>query len=208
MLTIFRRLRGELVRRIFRRVTRWGTLYSGDPETKMFAKIGEGTFFGFPQGVIYGQRWMHIGEHTIIGPGANLTVGMHPDQEMVSNPTLAIGSRCLIGRSCSLIAHYQITVEDDVFFGPDVYVTDQNHTYSDPEVPIGKQWPNEQPVRIGAGSWIGTGAIILPGSDIGRHVVIGAGSVVRGVIPDHSVAVGVPVKVVRRLDDDGEWVRC
>jgi acetyltransferase-like isoleucine patch superfamily enzyme len=41
---------------------------------------------------------------------------------------------------------------------------------------------------------------VLPGARIGRHVVIGAGSVVTGVIPDFSVAVGVPARVVRRYD--------
>jgi acetyltransferase-like isoleucine patch superfamily enzyme len=202
-----RRLRGEAVRRISRRVARWGDLYGGDPEANAFGAFGAKTFFGFPQGVVYGQRWMSIGDRTMIGPHVSLTVGMHPDQEMVTDPALVIGDGCLIGRSSSIVAHFQITIEDDVFFGPSVYVTDQNHTYEDISVPIGRQWPTEQPVRIGAGSWIGTGSIILPGADIGRHVVVAAGSVVRGKVPDYSVAAGVPAKVVRQRGADEQWVR-
>ena len=51
-------------------------------------------------------------------------------------------------------------------------------------------------VKIGNGSWVGSGCIILPGTTIGDNVIIGAGSVVRGTIPDNSVAIGNPAKVI------------
>ena len=57
----------------------------------------------------------------------------------------------------------------------------------------------EQPVRIGAGSWLGHGTVVLPGATIGRHVVIGANSVVRGTIPDFCVAAGNPARSVKTL---------
>ena len=87
-----------------------------------------------------------------------------------------------------------------------VYITDQNHGYENLDEPIGKQLPNEQPVSIGESSWIGSGAIILPGSKIGDHVVIGANSVVTGEIPSYSVAVGSPARVVRQYDGNS-WER-
>ena len=59
-------------------------------------------------------------------------------------------------------------------------------------------------VTIGAGSWIGTGALILPGTTIGEHVTVAGGSVVRGDIPARSVVAGVPARVVRRWSD-GAW---
>ncbi|MFV1989429.1 MAG: acyltransferase, partial [Acidimicrobiales bacterium] len=93
-----RRIRGEAVRRISRRVAKWGDLYGGDPEAQKFGAFGDETFFGYPQGVVYGQRWMSIGDRTMIGPFVSLTVGMHPEQEMVSDPALIIGDGCLIGR--------------------------------------------------------------------------------------------------------------
>jgi acetyltransferase-like isoleucine patch superfamily enzyme len=52
-------------------------------------------------------------------------------------------------------------------------------------------------VRIGPGSWIGHGAVILPGTQIGRQVIVAAGSVVRGEVADYSVVGGVPAKVIR-----------
>ena len=59
-------------------------------------------------------------------------------------------------------------------------------------------------VRIGAGSWLGHGTIVLPGASIGRHVVVGAGSVVTGELPDFSVAVGNPARVVREAARPGQ----
>ena len=59
-------------------------------------------------------------------------------------------------------------------------------------------------MAIGAGSWLGARAVILPGTTLGRNVVVAAGSVVRGDVPDHAVVAGVPAKVVRRFED-GTW---
>lgn len=61
-------------------------------------------------------------------------------------------------------------------------------------------------VSIGDGSWLGFGAVVLPGARIGKHVTIGANSVVTGEIPDYSVAVGSPAKVIRRYLDGQGWV--
>jgi len=92
-----------------------------------------------------------------------------------------------------------------VFTGPYVYITDQNHSYADPDVPIGRQMPVNDAVRIGSGSWLGAGAVVLPGACIGRNVVIAAGSVVRGTVPDRCVAAGVPARVVRAYAPGDGW---
>jgi acetyltransferase-like isoleucine patch superfamily enzyme len=64
----------------------------------------------------------------------------------------------------------------------------------------------EKMVIIGDGSWIGAGSVILPGSEIGKHVAIGANSVVNSVIPDYSVAVGTPARVVKRYSEGSGWI--
>jgi acetyltransferase-like isoleucine patch superfamily enzyme len=99
-----------------------------------------------------------------------------------------------------------IEIGDDVAIGPNVYITDHNHRYDDVTAPIADQWLAIDRVRIGAGSWLGTGVIVLPGSDIGCHVAVAAGSVVRGALPDHSVAAGAPARVVRHYSPDDGWV--
>ena len=54
-------------------------------------------------------------------------------------------------------------------------------------------------MRIGDGSWLGHGTVVLPGAQIGRHGVVGANSVVTGDVPDFSVAAGAPARVIRSL---------
>ena len=70
---------------------------------------------------------------------------------------------------------------------------------------IGRQWTRFEPVEIGPGCWIGTGAVILPGARIGRNVVVAAGAVVRGTVPDHAVVAGAPARVVRRWTPAEGW---
>ena len=87
-----------------------------------------------------------------------------------------------------------------------MYITDQNHTYEDPVEPIGRQWPTEAAVRIGSGSWLGANVVVLPGAQIGEHVVVAAGAVVRGTIPDRCVVAGVPARIIRRWVEGKGWV--
>ena len=146
-----------------------------------------------------------MGSDTMIGPYCTLSAGMVPGQECISDPVVSIGDRCLIGKGSGIVGHFSIVIGDDVWTGHNVYITDQNHGYHDVTRPISVQTMPEKPVRIGNGSWLGYGAVVLPGADIGEHVVIGANSVVTGVIPSFSVAVGSPARVIRRFVD-GAWV--
>jgi acetyltransferase-like isoleucine patch superfamily enzyme len=105
------------------------------------------------------------------------------------------------------VAHYSIVIGDDVYTGPYVYITDQNHSYADPDMPIGRQWPVNTAVSIGDGTWLGAGTVILPGASIGRNVVVAAGSVVRGTVPDRCVVAGVPARIVREYVSETGWSR-
>ena len=73
---------------------------------------------------------------------------------------------------------------------------DSDHTFVKGEPSIMRGPLATSPVRIGRGTWIGERVAILRGSDIGERCIIGANSVVRGRIPDHSIAVGAPARVV------------
>jgi maltose O-acetyltransferase len=64
-----------------------------------------------------------------------------------------------------------------------------------------KTLENALPITIGNDCWIGGNAIICPGIKIGNGCVIGAGSVVTKNIPDNSLAVGNPAKVIRKLNE-------
>jgi carbonic anhydrase/acetyltransferase-like protein (isoleucine patch superfamily) len=174
-----------------------GLVTADTPAGRAFKGFGRGSIMAFPPGSVFGESAIEVGEGTLIGQLVTISVGIVPGQDFSGMTVLAIGDRCVIGRGSHIVAHESITIEDDVWTGPYVYVTDQNHGYEDPSTPIGNQFPINRPVRIGAGSWVGAGAIILPGANIGRNVVVAAGSVVRGKVPDRCVVAGVPAKIVR-----------
>lgn len=175
---------------------------------RRFAHLGTRSIITFPPGDHAGQEHIAIGDETTIAPLVTLSVGMAPGQPLpagASSPALWIGDRCLIGHGSHLVAHRSLVIGDDVITGPRCYITDQNHVYADPDVPVRLQWPADDPVEIGAGSWLGAGAVVLPGSRLGRNTVVAAGSVVRGTFPDHAVLAGVPARVVRRWTPESGW---
>lgn len=189
------------------RAVEWvGEITPGTRRAAAFGSFGKGSCIGFPQATVMGERSMHIGADTLIGRHVTLTVGYGPGDTNIPARGLEIGDRCVLGARCTITAHDAIQIGDDVWFGQDVFVSDASHGYQDPEIPVGQQLGLHQPVSIGSGSWVGHGAMILPGARIGRNVVVGAGSVVRGEIPDHAVVAGVPARIMRRFEPGSGWV--
>ncbi len=73
----------------------------------------------------------------------------------------------------------------------------------DPETMLGYQ-PDRRDIVVGHDVWLGYGAMVMPGTRIGNGVIVGAGSVVRGDVPDYTVVAGNPAQVVRRRFTDDE----
>lgn len=194
-----KRLMGELIHRAHGTVIEWAAIGPDTARGRRFGTFGEGSVICYPPNTIMNEQYIRIGCGTMIGADVALSAGMVPGQRCVGEVVVTIGDRCLIGRGSGIVGHLSIEIGDDVWTGHHVYITDQNHGYQDPDLPISRQVQPEEPVRIGSGSWLGHGCVILPGAQIGRNVVIGANSVVTGEIPDHCVAVGAPARVIRRL---------
>lgn len=191
----------DVVAGVYDWIDRRGTIVSDSRRARRFGSFGDGSFIAHRPIALYNEHAIHIGSGTMIGPGVSLSCGMMLGQELINDRMISIGNGCLIGRHSSIVAHLEIVIDDDVFFGPNVYVTDQNHALDDLGLAIGRQSAPERPVRIGAGSWIGTNAVVLPGVTIGRGVAVGAGAVVTTDLPDYAIAVGSPARVVRMRDE-------
>ena len=197
---------GRVVRSLSRSLNRAASIGPYDPPARRYKRFGKGSIINWPTGNMYGERWISIGDDTMIAGQVTLSAGMMPGQQMMTDPVVIIGDRCLIGRGSAIVGHCRIDIGDDVFTGMNVYITDQNHGYEDIAAPIGIQDPEDDPVVIGSGSWIGSGAVVLPGARLGENCVVAANSVVRGEFPSYSVVAGVPAKVVR-LHDGAGWTR-
>ena len=202
---MFSSLASRAVHGAWRWAQHHGAVTAGHPGPYEFRRIGDGTRLAFPQGTIFGAPWIELGEYCVIGQEVTLTAGMMPELDLGPDALLRLGNGVVLGRGSHLIAHAPVAVGDDTYFGPYCYVTSANHSYDDPEQPVGKQWPRTEPVEIGSGSWLGAGAVVLPGARLGRNVVVAAGAVVRGEVPDHTVVAGAPARVVRRLDPEHGW---
>jgi acetyltransferase-like isoleucine patch superfamily enzyme len=118
-----------------------------------------------------------------------------------SHPTAEVGRSAYIGVFCCL---GDVTLEDDVLLGSHVSVMNgsSQHGTERLDVPVREQPGVWTRVTVGRDSWVGDRAVVM--TDVGRHCVVGAGSVVTRPVPDYAVAVGSPARVVRyRTTADG-----
>ena len=130
--------------------------------------------------------------------GANLGEGssVAPPLSGACVSSMKIGKNVLINSNLLAMARGGITIEDDVMIAANVQLISNNHDPYDLWVLPCK------PVLIKESAWIGAGATILPGVCVGRHAVVGAGSVVTKDVPDYAVAVGNPARVIKMLDKE------
>lgn len=120
--------------------------------------------------------------------------------------TLTIDSGVTVGHFAHIVAINNVYIGKNVLIADKVFVSDCSHNYENAEVPI-----NEQGLKIlnktviGENSWLGENVCVW-GSRIGKNCVIGANSVVTKDIPDFSVAVGIPAKVIKKYNfEKGLW---
>lgn len=95
-----------------------------------------------------------------------------------------IGKKVFFNNYCSINCHERIEIGDNCIFGESVKIYDHNHKFRDINKTIMSQGYSVKNVTIGKNCWIGSNACILPGSQIGDNVIIGAGTVISGTIPD------------------------
>lgn len=200
------RVAGDVLHWAWGHLERLATVGHTSRQARRFAAFGEQSTINFPSTVLHGESRIEIGEHCIIGPYATLSAGMPVPLDAGRDPIVTIGDRCWLGKGIGIVAHERVEIGSDTCAGHFVYITDQNHGYENVDEPIATQLWKNAPVRVGADCWLGHGSVILPGTAIGDHVVVAAGSVVTGAVPDFSVVAGAPARVVRRYFPALGWV--
>ena len=112
---------------------------------------------------------------------------------------IRIGNRVGISNS-TLVSRCSIVIEDDVFIGGSCKIYDNDFHPIDMESRVSfNQNIVQRPIQIKQGAFIGAHTIILKGSIIGEKSVIGAGSVVAGIIPDGEIWAGNPAHYIRKI---------
>ncbi|MDO5518024.1 MAG: sugar O-acetyltransferase [Clostridium sp.] len=112
------------------------------------------------------------------------------------------GKKVYANFNLTMVDDTHIYVGDYTMFGPNVTVATAGHPILPQLREQGYQY--NASIHIGKNCWLGAGVIVLPGITIGNNVVIGAGSIVTKDIPDNSVAVGNPCRVIRQVNEHDE----
>lgn len=131
----------------------------------------------------------------ITGSAIADTVAIFPPLYVNYGKNLSIGKNVFINFNCTFLALGGITIEDAVLIGPNVQILSEGHPLS----PADRQSLIPGKVTIKQGSWIGAGAIILPGISIGENAVVAAGAIVTKDVPANAVVGGVPAKIIKSL---------
>ena len=152
--------------------------------------------------------------------GEALTIGRHCRIDaFYSNgkglPRIRFGRNVQINDYVHIVAMQSVIIRDNVLIASHVYISDCSHgSYkgdkydSAPDTPPINRNYKIAPVIIGDNSWIGEGVIIMPGVTIGKGCVIGAHSIVNKDVPDYSMAVGSPAKIIKKYNFVSEkWER-
>jgi acetyltransferase-like isoleucine patch superfamily enzyme len=140
------------------------------------------------RGIVFGNRCT-VGRSAVIRP-TNVLL----DE---AGEGLRLGDNSNIGAFSYIGCSGYIDIGRRVMMGPRVNLLSENHAFNQTDVPIQLQGVVRSEIHIADDCWLGAGCTVLAGVSIGRGSVIGAGAVVTHDIPENSIAVGVPARVIR-----------
>ncbi|MDM7926901.1 MAG: glycosyltransferase [bacterium] len=179
---------------------------------KLLGRAGRGVTFG--RGVVLRHpQKIEIGDGAVIDDGCVLDAkgrdnkgirigaGVFLGRNTIlncKNGDILLEDRANIGSNCTIFSASEVVVGAEELLAAYVYLVGGTHRFDDPDAPVLNQGRESKGIRIGPGGWIGAHVTVFDGVSVGRHAVIGAGSVVNRNVPDYAIAAGVPAKAVRQ----------
>lgn len=127
--------------------------------------------------LIYGSK-LKIGKKTTWRRGFSI---MKTPEAIIN-----IGDNCFFNNDCSVAANRLISIGQGTIMGENVKIYDHNHRFNK-EILLKEQGYSDGEVYIGADCWIGSNVVILKGTHISNHCVIGAGCVISGYVPEWTI---------------------
>lgn len=170
-----------------------------------FMKNHYATFLFLLHGSVF-RKPLHVQGLKYIKIGKNVSVDSFSrlDVYNISNsrPEVVLEDNVMICFNCTLLVASKLFIGENTTIASKVLITTENHSI-DPEMGNYCRQPLiTKDVHIGKNCWIGESAVILPGVTIGDYSIVGAGSIVTNNIPEYSMAVGIPAKVIKRWNFD------
>jgi acetyltransferase-like isoleucine patch superfamily enzyme len=160
-----------------------------------FKNFGKKSTLVFPFR-INGAKYISIGKKVHVNEGSWML--SHKISE--KDPVIKIGSGSYIGRFVHIVSVNKIDIGDNALIADKVYISDNAHNYKDINAIIKDQDILDYgPVVIGENTWLGENVCVM-GASVGKHCVVGANAVVTKDIPNYSIAVGSPAKVIKQYN--------
>jgi len=174
-------------------------------------KSGENVYIS-PRAIIRNANKLSLGDNTVVERSVQLVID-------AKNSFINLGTNAYLASYCRLrtfegwitaganlgVSNFSflagqggLKIGDNVRIGPHVVIYASNHIFNNPRIPIVEQGMSCKGITIEDDIWIGAGAIILDGVNIGEGSVIGAGAVVTKDIPPHSIVAGVPARIIKK----------
>lgn len=137
--------------------------------------------------------------------GRGLTTGRNCRFDMPGDrQTLSIGRNCNIGDNVHIVAYEKVVIGEGCLLASKIFISDTSHGLYDnsdagssPAMAPNKRKLFTKPVKIGENVWIGENVVVLPGVSVGSGSILGAGAVVTKDVPEMSIVVGNPAKVMK-----------
>ena len=133
------------------------------------------------------NRGIRIGDGVFVGRNTILSC---------KDGDIELGEGANLGFNCEVFSASRVLIGRSVLMAAYTYVIGGDHDFSDPTAPVLAQARTSVGVVIGDGVWMGAGAKILDGVQVGNDAIIGAAAVVRENVPGRAIAVGMPARVV------------
>ena len=150
------------------------------------------------------EYWMNKKTRQLIAellPNSKNVVHIEPPFHCDYGYNIECGENVFFNVNCVVLDSAKVKIGSNVLFGPGVHIYTATHPLNKLER---REFEFAKPITIGEDCWIGGQVVICPGVTIGSGSVIGAGSVVTKDIPENSLAVGNPAKVIRKLNENEE----
>ena len=142
------------------------------------------------------HRWLgKVGDNCFIEPNFRCDYGFN----------IEIGNNFYANYDCIILDCAKVLIGNNVMFGPRVNLFTASHPLDAEVRNLGLEYAC--PIKINDNVWIGGNVTVLPGITIGKNAVIGAGSVITKNIPENSIVVGNPGKVIRPItkEEHQKW---
>jgi acetyltransferase-like isoleucine patch superfamily enzyme len=177
---------------------------------KLLKRCGRGVVFGLNT-ILRHPHKIEVGDNVVIDDnclldakgtdntgikiGDNAFVGRNSILSC-KNGDIVLGDRVNIGFNCEIFSGSRVAVGAGTLLAAYTYLIGGDHV-ADLDADIVHSGSTSQGITVGENAWFGAGAKVLDGVQIGAHSIIGAGALVTKDVPEYSIAVGLPAKVVR-----------